>query len=62
MYFNELENNYNIAYTLGNYILNILKKDEILRYIKYPERLIADTENILESAKNYYGFNTKNKL
>ena len=62
MYFNELENNYNIAYTLGNYILNNLRKDEILRYIKYPERLIADTENILESAKNYYGFNTKNKI
>lgn len=42
---------YSAAYTIGKYILENYSKDKILEYIKYPDKLIEDTEKIFEEVK-----------
>lgn len=43
---------YCAAYAIGKYILENYSKDKILEYIKYPDNLIEDTENIFDEVKN----------
>ena len=37
--FNSLSQNYPIAFTIGNYMLNNYNHDDILEYVKYPSKL-----------------------
>ena len=43
---------YSASYMIGKYMLENYSKDKILEYIKYPNKLIEDTENIFEEVKN----------
>lgn len=49
--FNSLENNYSIAYTIGNYMLENYSHEQILEYVRYPKKLQFDSSKILEEAK-----------
>ena len=51
--FNSLHSNYPIAFTIGNYLLQNYDHNKILEYIKYPSKLIADSENILNEAREW---------
>ena len=57
--FIKLKNNYPIAYTIGNYMLENYSRDQILDYVKYPTKLLKDEEQILDDAKIWS--NTKKK-
>lgn len=57
--FNNIKNNrYEIAYTIGKYMLENYSKEEILEFVKYPQLLNIETEKILENTKKW----TKEKL
>ena len=43
--------NYPIAFTIGNYILENYTNEEILEYVKYPTKLLNDSELILNDAR-----------
>ncbi len=47
-----LVGNYAISYKLGKYMLTNLEHDLILEYIKMPEKLCNETEQILQTVKN----------
>ena len=51
--FDSLPYNYPIAYTIGNYILEHYTHKEILEYVKYPTKLLNDSDDILNSAREY---------
>ncbi|MBR3661219.1 MAG: hypothetical protein IKN63_04920 [Bacilli bacterium] len=51
--FNSLSQNYPIAFTIGNYMLNNYNHDDILEYVKYPSKLLKDSEKILNSAREW---------
>ena len=51
--FISLKNNYPIAFTIGNYMLENYSHEEILNYVKYPSKLLSDSENILDSAREW---------
>ena len=51
--FNCNANNYPIAYTIGNYMLENYSHEEILEYVKYPKKLLNDSENILIAAREW---------
>lgn len=51
--FNSLPNNYLIAFTIGNYMLQIYSHDQILDYIKYPQKLLNDSDEILNNAREW---------
>lgn len=52
--FNKIENNrYEIAYTIGRYILENYSKEEILEFVKYPSLLNIETDKILSGAKRW---------
>ncbi len=57
--FNTLPNNYPIAFTIGNYLLENYSHEDILNYVKYPSKLLADSEKILNAARKWS--NQKNK-
>lgn len=48
--FNNMPNNYPIAFTLGKYMLENIDKDTIIEYIKYPKQLKIDSQSIFENA------------
>ena len=58
--FNTLYQNYPIAYTIGNYILENYSHEDILEYVKYPSKLLLDSKNILDSAREWSIQNKKN--
>lgn len=45
--------NYPIAFTIGNYILENYTNEEILEYVKYPTKLLNDSELILDDARRW---------
>ena len=45
--------NYPIAFTIGNYILENYTNEEILEYVKYPTKLLNDSELILNDARRW---------
>ena len=51
--FNSLENNYSIAFTIGNYLLENFSHKEILDYVKYPSKLLNDSEKILNDVREW---------
>ena len=51
--FNSLSQNYFIAFTIGNYMLENYNHEDILEYVKYPSKLIDDSEKILNSAREW---------
>lgn len=57
--FNCSANNYPIAYTIGNYMLKNYSQEQILEYIKFPSKLLNDSEQILNDAREWS--NQKNK-
>ena len=56
--FNSLNNNYPIAYTIGNYLLENYSHEDILDYVKYPSKLLNDADNILNNAREW----SKNRI
>lgn len=46
-----LRDSYPVSYTLGRYLLENYPVSQLLEYVKYPEKLVQDTEYILEKAK-----------
>ena len=57
--FSSLKNNYLIAFTIGNYLLENYSHDQILEYVRFPKRLINDSSDILDKAK---GWSIKTKI
>lgn len=51
--FNSSESNYPIAFTIGKYMLDHYTHEEILEYIKYPTKLLKDSEKILNNAREW---------
>ena len=51
--FNTLPNNYPIAFTIGNYLLENYSHKEILEYVKYPSKLLVNSEKILNDAREW---------
>lgn len=51
--FHSLSNNYPIAYTIGKYMLEEYSHKDILNYVKYPSKLLSDSENILNNAREW---------
>ena len=51
--FNNLNNNYPIAYTIGNYMLENISHEEILDYIRYSKKLLNDSDVILDNAREW---------
>ena len=49
--FNTLSQNYPIAFTIGNYLLENYSHEEILEYVKYPSKLLVESEKILNDAR-----------
>ena len=59
--FNSLEQNYPTAFTIGNYMLKNCSHEEILDYVKYPSKLLVDSEKILNAAREWSN-KKKNKV
>ena len=57
--FNCSANNYPIAFTIGYYMLENYSHDTILEYIKYPKKLLKDSDMILNSAREWSKKNNK---
>ena len=51
--FNSLPCNYLIAFTIGSYMLENYSHEDILEYIKYPTKLLNDSEKILNGAREW---------
>ena len=51
--FNSLSQNYSIAYTIGKYMLDNYNHEDILKYIKYPSKLLKDSDKILNEARKW---------
>ena len=51
--FNSLPYNYPIAFTIGNYMLENYSHDDIFEYVKYPTKLLNDSEKILNGARKW---------
>ena len=51
--FNTLSQNYPIAFTIGNYLLENYSHEEILEYVKYPSKLLVESEKILNDAREW---------
>ena len=57
--FNSLSLNYPIAFTIGNYMLENYDHDDILEYVKYPSKLLVNSEKILNAAREWSNQNNK---
>ena len=51
--FNCSADNYPIAFTIGNYMLENYLHEEIIEYVKYPSKLLDDSEKILNDAREW---------
>lgn len=51
--FNCSANNYPIAFTIGKYMLENYSHDEILKYVKFPVNLLNNSQQILDSAREW---------
>lgn len=51
--FNSLNQNYPIAFTIGNYIFENYSHKDILEYVKYPSKLLSDADIILYNAREW---------
>ncbi len=51
--FNSLSQNYLTAFTIGNYMLENYSHEAILEYVKYPQKLLRDSEEILNNAREW---------
>lgn len=49
--FNNLENNYPYAYTIGKYIFDTYSDDEILEFVRYPKKVMDELDNIILGVK-----------
>jgi hypothetical protein len=56
--FINLPQNYCVAFTIGNYLLDNYPSDAIIEYVKYPSKLIADSEKILNEAREWSNVRT----
>ncbi len=52
--FDSLSFNYEIAYTIGRYLLKNYSHKQILEYVKSPLKLKSDTDNIINEAKKWF--------
>ena len=52
--FNGTEKGYSYAYTIGKYMLENFEKNKILEYVKYPDILKSDSDEIFERAKESF--------
>ena len=59
--FNSLEQNYPTAFTIGNYMLENYSHEDILEYVKYPSKLLVDSEKTLNAAREWSN-KKKNKV
>lgn len=48
--FNNVKNNYNIAFTIGKYMLINIPHDTLIEYIKYSSKLKLDESKIISNA------------
>ncbi len=51
--FNSLVNNYFVAFTIGNYMLENYSHSQILEYIRYPRILLKDSYKILNEVRDW---------
>lgn len=51
--FNCFADNYPIAFTIGNYLLENYSHEQIIEYIEYPSKLVDDSEKILNDAREW---------
>jgi len=49
--FNGTKNGYSYSYTLGKYMLENYSKDKLLEYVKNPDLLKRDADDIFQAAK-----------
>ncbi len=47
-----LSNGYQISYTIGKYLLETYPHGQIIKYVKYPQRLWDDTQAIINEVNN----------
>lgn len=60
--FNELGNNrYEIAYTIGRFLLENYSKEEILELVEYPSKLSKLTSKIIEDTRDWVDYQAVNK-
>ncbi len=59
--FISLNNNYSVAFTIGNYLIENYSREEIIEYVKYPSKLLRDSERLLNEAREWSKVN-KNKV
>ncbi len=59
--FSNVKNGYGYAYVLGNYMLETYGQKKVLDYVKNPDKLRQDEDNIFESAKKAQMNQEKNK-
>ena len=52
-HFETLSNSYPIAFTIGNYLFEHYSNKELLEYVKYPSKLLLDSDKILDSAREW---------
>lgn len=52
--FDELSYNYDTVYTIGKFMLERIPHNQILEYVKNPQKLINDTDDIIANAKQWY--------
>ena len=50
--FNSVPNNYEIAFTIGKYLLENYSHEDIMRYVRNPEILWKDARNIFNEVKD----------
>lgn len=50
--FNSVPNNYEIAFTIGKYLLENYSHEDIMRYVRNPEILRKDARNIFNEVKD----------
>lgn len=53
-WYNYGKSNYNCAYTIVRYMLEVFSKDEVLEYVTDSNFLRANADKIFEKAKEYY--------
>ena len=51
--FHNLTDKYDIAYTIGKYMLNNYSHEKILEYIRYPKKVLNDSSIIFDEVREY---------
>lgn len=57
--FNCGEKNYPISFTIGNYMLEYYSHEEIIEYVRNPKKLLADSQKILDGAREWSKITSK---